>query len=213
MHRASLAIIAIPLILLAATGAISSTVSEDAYARDGRYSGDSTSQAASVSNDCFNPIFDSNEEIDNAVGVGNCGGTVSQQDESGSASAPITFQTANPTIELQRATTTQPPLTGTPLPTAAGCEQCFSLLSSAQQQQFEGLLSREFTVAPDVDTIDQLCALLVQLFPGNPTQIGEAASQVEDILLELQAGGTLSPTLHSVLNSCLNRLFPGIFLG
>ena len=72
-----------------------------------------TSQAASVSNECLNPIFDSNT-IDNAVGVGNCGGTVSQQDESGSASAPITHQTANPDIELQRATSTsaQPPLTG-----------------------------------------------------------------------------------------------------
>ena len=56
-----------------------------------------TSQAASVSNECLNPIFDSNT-IDNAVGVGNCGGTVSQQDESGSASAPITHQTANPDI-------------------------------------------------------------------------------------------------------------------
>ena len=30
------------------------------------------------------------------VGVGNCGGTVSQQDESGQASAPITSQSANP---------------------------------------------------------------------------------------------------------------------
>ena len=63
-----------------------------------RYSGDSTSQVAAISNDCLNPILDSNT-IDNAVGVGNCGGTISQQDESGQASAPIT----SPTIELQRA--------------------------------------------------------------------------------------------------------------
>ena len=49
---------------------------------------------AAVSNECLNPIFDSNN-IDNAVGVGNCGGTISQQDESGSASAPITSQTAS----------------------------------------------------------------------------------------------------------------------
>ena len=79
-----------------------------------------TSQAAAVSNDCLNPIFDSNT-IENAVGVGNCGGTVSQQDESGQASAPITSQTANPSIELQRATTTstQPPLTD------ESCEGCF----------------------------------------------------------------------------------------
>ena len=103
MHRANLIIITIPVLLLAATVVISSTVSEDAFARE-RYSGDSTSQAAAVSNDCLNPILDSNT-IDNVVGVGNCGGTVSQQDVSGQASAPITHQTANPTIELQRATT------------------------------------------------------------------------------------------------------------
>ena len=71
-----------PAILLAATVAISFVITEDAFARNGRYTGD-TSQAASVSNECLNPIFDSNEDIDNAVGVGNCGGTVSQQDESG----------------------------------------------------------------------------------------------------------------------------------
>ena len=76
-----IAFVTIPVLLLAATVAVSIMVSEDAYAKDGRYSGD-TSQAASVSNDCLNPIFDSND-IDNAVGVGNCGGTVSQQDESG----------------------------------------------------------------------------------------------------------------------------------
>jgi hypothetical protein len=36
--------------------------------------------AAAVNNDCLNPIFDSNN-IDNVVSVGNCGGTVSQQDK------------------------------------------------------------------------------------------------------------------------------------
>ena len=167
----------------------------------------------SVSNDCLNPILDSNT-IDNAIGVGNCGGTVSQQVESGQASAPITSQTANPTIELQRATTTQPPLTGTP-PTAAGCEQCFSLLIATQQQQFEGLLSRG-AVAPDVDTIDQLCALLIQLFSTGKevdgTTLDEAGGEVDEILMEMQAGGDLSPTVHSALNSCLNHLFPGIFI-
>ena len=67
-----------------------------------RYSGDSTSQVAAISNDCLNPILDSNT-IDNAVGVGNCGGTISQQDESGQASAPIT----SPTIEALRFTDAQ----------------------------------------------------------------------------------------------------------
>ena len=137
MHRANLTIITIPVLLLAvATVAISLIVSEDAFARDGRYSGDSTSQAAE--SECLNPIFDSNS-IDNVVGVGNCGGTVSQQDESGSASAPITSQTANPTIELQRATTTQP---GLGAPTT--CEECFNVLNNDQQAAFEAALSSTY---------------------------------------------------------------------
>jgi hypothetical protein len=55
------AFIAMPAILLAASVAISFVVTEDAFAREGRYTGDTTSQAASVSNECLNPIFDSNE--------------------------------------------------------------------------------------------------------------------------------------------------------
>jgi hypothetical protein len=160
MHRASLAIIAIPLILFAAlTVAISAMITEDAFARDGgRYTGD-TSQAAAVSNECLNPILDSNT-IDNVVGVGNCGGTVSQQDESGQAGATTTHQTANPTIELQRATTQSPP-TGNPPQT---CEECFDALNATQQSAFEAeiaqvpspLPSPPFT-APLPTTIEQLC--------------------------------------------------------
>jgi hypothetical protein len=75
-----------------------------------------TSQGAAVSNECLNPILDSNEDIDNAVGVGNRAGTVSRQDESGQALAPITSQTANADIELQRGITTSPPVTEEPDP-------------------------------------------------------------------------------------------------
>jgi hypothetical protein len=96
-RHSKIAFVTIPVLLLAATVTKSVIVSEDAFAKDGRYSGD-TNQAAAVSNGCLNPLFDSNG-IDNMVGVGNCGGTVTQQDESGSASAPITSQTANPTIQ------------------------------------------------------------------------------------------------------------------
>ena len=121
------------------TVAISVIVSEDAFARE-RYSGDSTSQAAAVSNDCLNPILDSNT-IDNAVGVGNCGGTVSQQDESGQASAPITSQTANPAIELQRSTTTTPP---PGLGASMTCEECFDILSATQETAIETMLWATF---------------------------------------------------------------------
>ena len=142
--------------MLAATVAISVMVSEDAFARE-RYSGDSTSQATAVNNECLNPIFDSNT-IDNAVDVGNCGGTVSQQDESGQASAPITSQTANPAIELQRATsTTQPPLTGTP-PTVGACVGCFDMLSDTAQSEFEEAIPTRFQMLfPGITTIEQLC--------------------------------------------------------
>ena len=155
MHRANLSIITISVLLLGATVAISSTVSEDAFARNERYGGShTTSQAAALNNDCLNPILDSNT-IDNVVGVGNCGGTVSQQDESGQASAPITFQTANPTIELQRATTTSQPGLGapTPLPT---CEECFTNAIAGNfltEQQLEDFLA----ALPGNPTLEELC--------------------------------------------------------
>ncbi len=202
MHceRASFTIIAIPLILLAATVAISVLVSEDVHARNnGKYSGDTTSQAAAVDNSCLNPILDSNT-IDNVVGVGNCGSTISQQDESGSASTPITHQTANPTIELQRATTTQPPLTGPP--TTQGCEGCFDVLTATQQSAFETEIPGEF---PGISTIEQLCAHLVNLIISeeNPT---EALQNIDEILGRLQETGHISSTTHSAINACLSRL-------
>jgi hypothetical protein len=201
MHRASLTVIAIPLILLAATVAISSMVTEHAFARDGgRYTGD-TSQAASVSNDCLNPILDSNT-VDNMVGVGNCGGTVSQQDESGSASAPITSQSANPSIELQRAT-----LTGTPPPATAGCEQCLNMLNDAQQTAFIQRLSdnSDGIISPD-STVEELCAFLVNLFiSGNPSAI-EIAEDISGALDFLEETGQIDSTTHSNIESCLKRI-------
>jgi hypothetical protein len=69
------------LFAVVAATAAPSVIPEDAFAKSGGYS-DTTSQAASVSNECLNPILDSNS-IDNIVSIGNCAGTVSQQDESG----------------------------------------------------------------------------------------------------------------------------------
>jgi hypothetical protein len=188
-----LAFITIPAILFAATVAISFILTEEAFAREGRYPSD-TSQAAAVSNDCLNPILDSNT-IDNIVGVGNCGGTVSQQDESGSASASITSQTANPAIELQRATTTQPPLTGTP-PTTQRCELCFVNLTPTQRSAFE--IEAE-------TTIEQLCAFLVNLIVSgqDPT---EALESIDEILDRLEETGQIDSNLHSAIFTCLVRL-------
>jgi hypothetical protein len=206
MHRANLTLI-VPLVLLAATVAISVTVSEDAFARE-RYSGDSTSQAAAVSNDCLNPILDSNT-IDNLVGVGNCGGTISQQDESGQASAPITSQSANPTIELQRATsTTQPPLTGTP-PTVGACVGCFDMLSDTAQSEFEEAIPTRFQMLfPGITTIEQLCAALNSAFLKDEVEVVNSALDVLDsILNDFAEDGTINQATHSSIISCLTRLY------
>jgi hypothetical protein len=118
-------------ILLATTVAISFMLTEDAFARNGRYgAGDTTSQAAAGSNDCLNPIFDSNT-IDNVIGAANCGGTVSQQGESGQASSPITLQIASPRIEQSA----QPPTP--PTPPTGPCEECFAVLTPDQIAAFE----------------------------------------------------------------------------
>jgi hypothetical protein len=198
MHRASLTVIAvvlaIPLILLAAaTVAISSTVSEDAFARDGgRYSGDSTRQAAAVNNDCLNPIFDSNEDIDKMVGVGNCGGTVSQQDESGSASAPKTSQTANPTIELQRATS-QPGLEAT-----TTCEGCFNdLLTPDEINRF---LSAD-SLGGLAPSIDELCTVMRQA--GDDTVRNIIDQRILPALAEIEID---DETIGTILD-CLNDVF------
>jgi hypothetical protein len=206
MHRANLTVIAIPLILLAAaaTVALSSTISEDVFAKEGgRYwDGGDTSQGAAVSNECLNPIFDSNT-IDNAVGVGNCGGTVSQQDESGSASAPITSQTANPAIELQRATTTTPP---PGLGASMTCEECFDILSATQETAVEQVLAgpdnpllQDDIWGPNFPTtIEELCQIWATF---SLDQRGEIAD--DDIFELLADAGVTQPTLDQVI-SCLN---------
>ena len=200
MHKANLTIIitTLPVLLLAATVAISVIVSEDAFARE-RYSGDSTSQAAAVSNDCLNPILDSNT-IDNAVGVGNCGGTVSQQDESGQASAPITSQTANPAIELQRSTTTTPP---PGLGASMTCEECFDILSATQETAVEQLLAGGDNPLEDSliwganppTTIEELCQIWATF---NSQQRGVADSDILELL-----DGVAVATRTEVLR-CLN---------
>ena len=182
------------MLLIAAasvTVAVSIMVSEDAFAKDGRYSGD-TSQSASVSNECLNPILDSNS-IDNLVDVGNCAGTVSQQDESGQASAPITHQSANPTIELQRSTTTQPGL-GAPT-----CEECFDSLTATQLSQFEESLSPTF---PSVTTIEELCDFL-ESNGQNPAAPG--VEEVETILQEVGPPMLSQQTIDAIAKCLLEN--------
>jgi hypothetical protein len=184
----------IPLILLASMVAVSFMITEDVFAKQGRYVGDTTSQAAAVSNECLNPILDSNT-IDNVVGVGNCGSTVSQQDESGQAGATTTHQAANPTIELQRSTT---PLIGT-----GNCPACFDPLTDVQLSEYERLLQdRSVTLfGRELTTIEELCTLLrnIVLQERDPLPAIEAATSLfEDI------EGVSSDTVSDI-TTCLLR--------
>ncbi|MGC2309402.1 MAG: hypothetical protein WA461_13435, partial [Nitrososphaeraceae archaeon] len=132
---------------------------------------------------------------DNAVGVGNCGGTVSQQDESGSASAPITSQTANPTIELQRATTS-PPVTEEPDPVTA-CQNCFNALTDAQQAAFEAQLPIQ--VDETITTIEELCEFIDQ----NPNDASSVLGSVEIILESIN----IQPSDINSIITCLGDVF------
>jgi hypothetical protein len=190
MHRVSLTVmvISVPLILLAATVAISSTVLEDVFAREGgRYSGGgSDSQAASVSNECLNPILDSNT-IDNMVSVGNCGGTVSQQDESGQAGATTTHQTANPTIELQRSTTGG----GLGSPQNVSCEGCLSGVESIAEEFFG-------------TSIADACAMLATLDQA------ERNSKLLELRNFLEDSGEIADSAIMFIFLCLQNAFSGL---
>ena len=142
MNRANLTLI-VPLILIAAVVTTPITVIEDAFA-----AGD-LSQAASVSNSCLNPVSNSNTN-DNMISNGNCGGTVSQQGRSGQASTPTTVQNANPTIEVQRSTTTQLPITGT----HETCMQCFDMLNATQQRRQTKSLMEQTALLPMAEVKD-----------------------------------------------------------
>ncbi|MGC1132277.1 MAG: hypothetical protein WA941_05610 [Nitrososphaeraceae archaeon] len=84
--------LSVTILLLVTT--ISITVTENAFAE--RYR---NSQAAATSNSCLNPSFESST-LDIPNTIGNCGNTISQQEESSQASSPITLQSANPTLEV-----------------------------------------------------------------------------------------------------------------
>ncbi|MGA6989907.1 MAG: hypothetical protein WBX81_05795, partial [Nitrososphaeraceae archaeon] len=100
------------------------------------------------------------QEIKNKVTnptPGACGGTVSQQDESGQAGATTTHQTANPTLELQRATITTPPPGRDPT-----CEDCFNTLSDDEQASFLQQLPQQLPAA-SFSTVEELCNFLNQV--------------------------------------------------
>ena len=202
-------LIAMSAILFAAvpTVTISLMSTEDAFARNGMYTSD-TSQAAAVDNECLNPIFDSIEDIDNAVGVGNCGATVSQQDESGQASAPITLQNSNPTIELRRATTTTPSPglgSGRDIDT---CVMCFERnLNADQAGEFVQALNAEtefswaqFNKNQPITSTSNLCEVLDSL-SSQTTQV----DALESIQEALQTIGVDDISVIRIITDCIEE--------
>jgi hypothetical protein len=198
MNRVNLTLI-VSLVLLAIIVTTPVMIAEDAFARYQRHSGSDLNQAASITNSCLNPVSNSNTN-DNMISNGNCGGTVSQQGKSGQASTPTTVQNANPTIEVQRSTTTttQPPLT-----TRGNCTACFDPLTPAQITAFEGRLKFNSLAVfgTNITTVEQLCTFLESIAAqgGNP-------SSAIDIVGSLLGGvqGVSFATISNI-TTCLER--------
>ena len=133
-------------------------------------------------------MLDSNT-IDNVIGVANCGGTVSQQEESGQASAPITHQTANPTLELQRSqpSETQPP------PPNLSCEVCLGMLTAEQQQDFAEALNE-----PTIEEFCEFWSILTLAQRGSEQVSGAIVSALITAGVE---GDTLRDILECLQNS------------
>ena len=158
-----------------------------------------------LSNDCLNPILDSNT-IDNVVGVGNCGGTVSQQDESGQAGTTTTSQTTNPTIELQRATTTP----STSLEEVEFCEECFTnFLTLIEQVEFEGVLRSVNPIfGHSPNSIEDACRILHEIANENPNALRSNLVVVGKLLKATSevGDGIEESTIQEILD-CLRDFF------
>lgn len=173
MNKSSITLIVL-LILLTVIVIPPVTVTEDAFARYERHKGD-VSQAASIRNSCLNPISNSNTN-DDMLSNGNCGVTISQQGGSGQTSIPRTFQNANPTIEVQRSTTTSatqsPGLgSGSGGNTTSTCLQCFNVTDipgfnfNQYEQAFLTVLQNDSSLPSlnngnPVTSLEELCSLI-----------------------------------------------------
>jgi len=190
------------MILLAAIVTTPVMITEDAFARYQRHTG-YISQAASVRNSCLNPTSDSNTNS-NMVSNGNCGGTVSQQGQSGNESTATTVQNANPAIEVQRSTTAaQPPLTST----GGNCTACFANLTAAQKSYFEGLLQSnsmgDFGI--QINTIEQLCTFLENIVPNGSPNGGDPIPTITTVQSLLNDVPGLSSRTINNIGFCLLR--------
>lgn len=130
--------------------------------------------------------------IDSTVGVkAFCGNTVSQQEESGQASSPITLQTASPTIEVQA----QAPTMEEPTPEPQTCEECFTQFLTAQQRTaFEDAINMD---------IEAQCQILEDSLVFNPL---EFEVELEAVAHNLGLVGVDNETAGQIIE-CLERVF------
>jgi hypothetical protein len=185
----------IPLVLLATLATTPILLTQDSFARYQRHTGGDLNQAASITNSCLNPVSNSNT-INNMISNGNCGGTVSQQ----GASIPTTVQNANPTIEVQRSTSTaQPPLTTT----GGNCTACFDPLNATQKTELLIALSEGNTIPATTTTIAQLCEFLGGL---SSTDLLTVVQTIQSELVSLHHPVNITTSLS--IEECLLRTFP-----
>jgi hypothetical protein len=186
----------VPLILLVAIGTTPIMITEDVFAsKYQRLTSGNLSQAASITNSCLNPVSNSNT-INNMISNGNCGGTMSQQ----GASIPTTVQNANPTIEVQRSTSTaQPPLTTT----GGNCTACFDPLNATQKTELLIALSEGNTIPATTTTIAQLCEFLGGL---SSTDLLTVVQTIQSELVSLHHPVNITTSLS--IEECLLRTFP-----
>ena len=130
--------------------------------------------------------------IHSTVGVkAFCGNTVSQQEESGQASSPITLQTASPTIEVQA----QAPTMEEPTPEPQTCEECFTQFLTAQQRTaFEDAINMD---------IEAQCQILEDSLVFNPL---EFEVELEAVAHNLGLVGVDNETAGQIIE-CLERVF------
>lgn len=176
----------VAITMLLATAVISSMITtENVFA--GKFE---NNQAASTTNSCLNPLFESST-FDFAADIGNCGNTVSQQEGGGEASSPITLQIASPTIEVQAPPTEQPEP-----PEPQTCEECFTaFLTPEQIEAFEETLSA-MTI---FSTIEEVCEELEDLPPE------ALPGALEDVAGLLEDSGIDQSTIDEIID-CLERV-------
>jgi hypothetical protein len=104
--------------------------------------------------------------------------------------------TANPTIELQRSTTSQP-VTGEQDPVTT-CVTCFNGLTDAQRAEFEQQLPIQ--VDDTVTTIEELCEYIDQ-------NRQDASGILGNVQITLQDESGLQPTVYNPIITCLVDAF------